>query len=99
VSGTTTTYSSSFLSHLSTGLHRLKNGLPIANPLATEHPSCRQGCTPSRVELGNDAVSFSVAFLDKDLGKEEQSVLKAQMCHIIDGLLEERDTQPNGEPS
>ncbi|KAK5653652.1 hypothetical protein OQA88_8682 [Cercophora sp. LCS_1] len=43
-------------------------------------------------ELGNDAASFSVAFLDKDLGKEEQSVLEARMCQIIDELLEERDT-------
>jgi hypothetical protein len=43
-------------------------------------------------ELGNDAVSFSVAFLDRDLGKEEQSALEARMCHVIDGLLEKGDT-------
>ena len=43
-------------------------------------------------ELGNDAGSFSVAFLGRDLGKEEQSVLEARMCQIIDELLEERDT-------
>jgi len=42
-------------------------------------------------ELGNDAGSFSVAFLDRDLGKEEQSVLEARMCQIINALLEERD--------
>ncbi|KAK0745450.1 hypothetical protein B0T18DRAFT_463401 [Schizothecium vesticola] len=43
-------------------------------------------------ELRNDAGSFSVAFLDRDLGKEEQSVLEARMCQIIDELLEERNT-------
>jgi transposase-like protein len=44
------------------------------------------------VELGNDAVSFSKAFLESDLGKEEQSVLERRMCRVIDGLLRERDT-------
>ncbi|KAK4191937.1 hypothetical protein QBC35DRAFT_520275 [Podospora australis] len=43
-------------------------------------------------ELGNDVVSFSEAFLDKDLAKEEQSVLEARMCQIIDELLKERGT-------
>lgn len=42
-------------------------------------------------ELGNDAVSFSAALLDKDLGKEKQSILEARMCQIIDRLLEEGD--------
>ncbi|KAH6839643.1 hypothetical protein B0I37DRAFT_386937 [Chaetomium sp. MPI-CAGE-AT-0009] len=44
------------------------------------------------VELGNDAVSFSVAFLDRDLGEEEESILKARMSHVIDGLPEDADT-------
>ncbi|KAK0724229.1 hypothetical protein B0H67DRAFT_597968 [Lasiosphaeris hirsuta] len=36
---------------------------------------CQIGQEPGTVsmELGNDAISFSVVFLDKDLGKEEQS--------------------------
>ncbi|KAK4655746.1 hypothetical protein QC762_305120 [Podospora pseudocomata] len=42
-------------------------------------------------ELGNDAVSFSAALLDKGLGKEKQSILEARMCQIIDRLLEEGD--------
>ncbi|EAQ90147.1 predicted protein [Chaetomium globosum CBS 148.51] len=43
------------------------------------------------VELGNEAVSFSVESLDGDLGNEEQSILEARMCHVIDGMLKKRD--------
>ena len=44
------------------------------------------------IELGNDAVSFSKAFLDSGLGKEEQSVLEGRMYRVIDGLLNKGDT-------
>ncbi|KAH6619330.1 hypothetical protein B0J18DRAFT_481739 [Chaetomium sp. MPI-SDFR-AT-0129] len=44
------------------------------------------------VELGNNALSFPEAILNRNLEREEESVLEARMCHVIDSLLKDHDT-------